>query len=82
MNDNLRNWKKRRTPQTHSRFNEQGFKHVAKQINNDCSIHEKRQILRMCNQIARSDGRIDSGEARLLNIANDCIELSERMDSN
>lgn len=71
MNGNLLQWKKESENDREGflESNKRGFKQVAQQIDNECSNTEKRQILRLCNLVATSDGEIDLAERELLGIA-------------
>ena len=75
MNGNLLRWKKEseNDPEGFLDSNKRGFKQVAQQIDDECSNTEKRQILRLCNLVAKADGKIDCAERELLDIANECI---------
>ena len=79
MNDNLIAWKQQSVDNREAFLvaNEQGFKKMAELIDNECSKTEKRQILRLCNLVARADGKIDDAEQKLLDIANASIRVSD-----
>ena len=75
MNENLLRLKKEseNNRESFQDSNKRGFKQVAQQIDDECLNTEKRQILRLCNLVAKADGKIHQTERELLEIANDCI---------
>lgn len=75
MNGNLLRWKKESENDRESfrDANKRAFKQVAQQIDDECSYTEKQQILRLCNLVAKADGKIDREERELLDIANASI---------
>ena len=58
------------------RDNVRDFVETAKKIDAECSVGEKRQVLRLCNIVAMADGVLEENEKQLLELAEEHIVLN------